>query len=335
MGSSNFIIFDSNTQNILSDSAYATASANGVSTGLASSALYNKQAYQVSVMAYALGQLLAAAGYTVSDSNPSTLVSNLQSLFLTPNPVLANFHGSAAPVYASSTSFTMAYIREPNSNNTFNIINNAGVTVSTSSAAINGLDTGTIASNTYYYVYAVSNGTSSGLYLSKTNSMVSGTPSTNGFNYTYYRQLPFFILTDGSANILPFTIAEGWPYRPLYLYQTNVNPVSGITQVLNGGTAVVYTAVSAVANYVPPISRQAFLDIYFLGGTPGSTYAKLRPSGMSGDYFVMNVSESISSALGTTTSRIIPTSSSQSIDYLVTSDNLYLSVAGCVIDQVT
>lgn len=82
MPSSNFKLFDENKLNMLADEAYdvSTQRLNGVQQGIASSELQNKSLYQVSLMAYALTQLMQANGYDANDSDAvSTFVNNLSS----------------------------------------------------------------------------------------------------------------------------------------------------------------------------------------------------------------------------------------------------------------
>ena len=85
MPTSNFKLFDENKANMMDDSEYGTNQQrlNGVQTGVASSQLQNKTLYQVSLMSYALGQLMVQNGYDCSDTAAvTTFVNNLGSTFL-------------------------------------------------------------------------------------------------------------------------------------------------------------------------------------------------------------------------------------------------------------
>lgn len=85
MPNNNFKIFDENKQNILSDEEYNTNTqrTNGVQAGIASSKLNNKFSYQVSLMAYALAQLMIENGIDALDSaEVNTFVDNLGSALL-------------------------------------------------------------------------------------------------------------------------------------------------------------------------------------------------------------------------------------------------------------
>ena len=80
MPTNNFKLFDQNKANILSDTEYANATQrlNGVQTGVASSQLNNKFAYQVSLVAYAIAQIMNQNGLDASDTlSVSAFVGNL------------------------------------------------------------------------------------------------------------------------------------------------------------------------------------------------------------------------------------------------------------------
>ncbi len=85
MATSNFKLFDENKGNILSDTEYNTSAQrlNGVQTGVASSQLQNKFAYQVSLVAYAIAQLMNANGLDANDTlTVSAFVANCQGAIL-------------------------------------------------------------------------------------------------------------------------------------------------------------------------------------------------------------------------------------------------------------
>lgn len=82
MATTNFLLFDENKANIMPDEQYQSYSQrlNGVQSGIASSMLNNKFAYQVSLMAYALAQLMNANGIDANDSDAVvTFCNNLSS----------------------------------------------------------------------------------------------------------------------------------------------------------------------------------------------------------------------------------------------------------------
>ena len=80
MPTNNFKLFDQNKANLLSDTEYANATQrlNGVQTGVASSQLQNKFAYQVSLVAYAIAQIMNQNGLDATDTLAvSAFVGNL------------------------------------------------------------------------------------------------------------------------------------------------------------------------------------------------------------------------------------------------------------------
>ena len=82
MATNNIKIFDQNKANMLTDEAYNTSTQrlNGVQQGIASSQLQNKTLYQVSLVAYAIGQMMQANGLNASDADAvSTFAGNLSS----------------------------------------------------------------------------------------------------------------------------------------------------------------------------------------------------------------------------------------------------------------
>jgi len=82
MASTNIKLFDENKSNMMSDTDYGTNTqrANGVQTGVASSELQNKFQYQMSLVAYAIAQLMMANGLNAVDTDAvTTFVGNLSN----------------------------------------------------------------------------------------------------------------------------------------------------------------------------------------------------------------------------------------------------------------
>lgn len=82
MATNNIKIFDQNKANMLTDEAYNTSTQrlNGVQQGIASSQLQNKTLYQVSLVAYAIGQMMQANGLNANDADAvSTFAGNLSN----------------------------------------------------------------------------------------------------------------------------------------------------------------------------------------------------------------------------------------------------------------
>ena len=76
-GSSNFLIFDENKNNVMSDADYqaSTQRKNGVIPGVAAPDFHNKAYRQFSVIGYALAAVMAERGFTVRDDDPAGVIS--------------------------------------------------------------------------------------------------------------------------------------------------------------------------------------------------------------------------------------------------------------------
>ena len=82
-GQNDFLVFDENSENILTQALYASDEdrTEGFKTGLARSNVNNKVLRQTSIMASALGELVKNQGGQATDSSQSDLKSNLNRLF--------------------------------------------------------------------------------------------------------------------------------------------------------------------------------------------------------------------------------------------------------------
>lgn len=104
MPTNNFKLFDENKANLLSDTEYANATQrlNGVQTGVASSQLNNKFAYQVSLVAYAIAQIMNQNGLDATDTlSVSAFVGNLAGSLLQKVADRASSAEAAAGVLAN------------------------------------------------------------------------------------------------------------------------------------------------------------------------------------------------------------------------------------------
>ena len=73
MASNNFLIFNENKKNMLSDTAYDSDNQrkNGLEPGMARSALMNKVLYQITSVCSSIAQFLASKGYNVEENADS------------------------------------------------------------------------------------------------------------------------------------------------------------------------------------------------------------------------------------------------------------------------
>lgn len=237
------------------------------------------------------------------------------------------------PSYTDAATTTYAAGTCANGGGTTPIIFSAAKTISLASSGAGGLDTGSEATSTWYYPYAIqksSDGTSAAI-ASVTNEANTGS-ITYPTDYDTKRQLRFAIKNDGSGDIIPFYMAS-MGEMPQVIYDVTMagagNTV-GATNVLDGGGATSYTNVDLSA-YVPPISTLAILKFSFVQA--GDNAVSVRPDGSSHDGY------EISS--GTANSKpeliaIVRTSSSQVIEYKRTGSGstVDITVVGYIVTEV-
>ena len=232
------------------------------------------------------------------------------------------YHGSAPAVYASASTITFQYIRERDSTDSVNIVQNTPLTVNGANLGLNGLDAGTTGDNQWIYFYAVTNGVQSGVMASLINEWVTGSISGVNFAYTYKRQLKFAIPTDGSGNILPFSVIRG--DDPLVLYTCNIEyaggPV-GPTVLLFGGSATSSTPIDA-SPFIPPFST---IGVFAQSNNGGTDVQLQQNGGGNGFLYLTNGRGDIT----------VTTDSTQKIAYAFGSGggSLGISVRGFYVNQ--
>lgn len=208
---------------------------------------------------------------------------------------------------------------------TYDIVFSSSAAVSLASSGANGLDTGSEATSTWYYLYAIADSTGvhspAGL-LSTVNEAVTGS-ITLPSGYDVKRQLPIAIRNNSSGDIIPFDITGGWPDSTIVTYRVPFTPTDTTTRVLSAGTATTYTAVS-MASFIPPNSASLFA---YLSATSGGPWIYLRTTGQTNEWLL--VPASISGYFGFGVYNLVPDSSSQ-IDYKLSSGSLSINVMGYV-----
>lgn len=202
--STNFLIFDENAVNMMSDVDYQNDSQreNGVVPGVAPASLHNKLYYQTSIMAAAFGQYMSNRGFTVSDSNFNALVSVIAACF-------AGIPGAGWGCQLSNNS--------TDANNDIDItagvwLDSTGAVTMSGGAMTKRLDaawasgtnqggifSGSKQNNTAYHVFMIADASGAVDYGFSTSITASDKPVL----YPYYRRLGT-IFTDGSGNIRGF-----------------------------------------------------------------------------------------------------------------------------------
>ena len=150
---------------------------------------------------------------------------------------------------------------------TENILVSSTITVNITSSGANGLDTGSEASNTWYYVWIIKNTTSGAVAgLLSTSSSSPTLPS----GYTKKRRIGS-VRNDGSSDLLNFNMIGNGSVRE-YVYDPIWNTV------LNNGTATGWTDLDC-SYFVPATSRLVTLHAIVLRFTEAKTEINFQPNG--------------------------------------------------------
>lgn len=152
---------------------------------------------------------------------------------------------------ASVSSIQIESGRCRDTDDTFDMIITSTLTATITSSGANGLDTGSEAASTFYYVWLIFN-PSTKTYASLFST--SSTSPTMPSGYTKKRRVGV-VRNDSSSDLLNFR-QFGKGNNRKYLYQEDQ---ATTLRVLTGGTATAYTAVS-VAAFVPSLAE--FIILY-------------------------------------------------------------------------
>lgn len=225
-----------------------------------------------------------------------------------------------AVAYATATTLTVGTGKCRDSTDQMEIEVASALTISSAAAGINGLDTGTIANNTWYAVHVIADST---LY-NDVAAMIStsSTAPTLPYGYSAFRQVGW-ALTNGSAQFLAWNQTGNQGTRKFQW----ATPIS----VLSAGAQTSFTAVS-LAGAVPGIAVPVKFNAAYTPNSATNT-AQLRPTGSS----VAEDSVPVILGAGVAAAQKFPpfemlvltSSGNASIDYLVqSSDALTLTVQG-------
>lgn len=149
-----------------------------------------------------------------------------------------------------------------------NILVASTLTANFATSGANGLDTGSEAGSTWYYLWVIAqaDGASPAALLS-----LSSTSPTMPGSYTVKRRVGQ-VRNGGSSNIVEFRCVGSGRYR----HYNYAEVARGTLQVLSGGSSTSYSAVS-LATFVPPTSILAYLELNYDAG--GDDYTEIRPTG--------------------------------------------------------
>lgn len=234
--SGNFASFSGTSGTIIQDSGKSAASFGNV-TNTGASIVNQIPAYT------------STAGTAVSPVFLPTAPGNFQALVIqvTGNTAIAASANSVSMTNASGLGFTAAL----------------SSTINASTTGINALDTGTLSANSWYYVYAVSNGITTGAVISLSSSSPNSAITTT---YPYYVRIGAVHTSTGSAVLLA-TLQKG---RQSQYVVGGVN-VANLPIMASGAAGNIstptYVPVS-VSSYVPTTaSKIKFAAAFTAGGT--------------------------------------------------------------------
>ena len=153
------------------------------------------------------------------------------------------------------------------SNDVLDIVLTAATTLSSAASGINGLDTGTVAASTLYYVYVISSSNNSAV--PGTLLSTSATAPALPFGYDSIRLIGYF-WTDGSSHFLTDRIVGNGSFRRHY-FDTAI-------KVLTDGASQTLANID-VSTAVPPVDGiPVNLQVDYTPNTAGD-YVSLTPFG--------------------------------------------------------
>lgn len=251
-------------------------------------------------------------------------------------PLPTNHHDVKIEYTSANTITVKSGSRVRSDDNTKDLVLTADIIVDITASGIGGLDTGSEAASTFYYLEIagwlnatglptankecdMADGTRITAYLTASNRAGGGSP-TIPTNYTKKRQTRFAIRNDGSLNIIPFSYVDNkWVL---------ISDYSGSINLLTNGAATSYTPINC-SSFVPPIST--FIKLLNQSWTQNFTASRtcyLKPGGFTNDLLSWNVRSSDNgTSNGFSTMEIkMKTSTSQIIEYRNNSGDAFQTI---------
>jgi len=159
-------------------------------------------------------------------------------------------------VWASNTTATITagqIILQTASDGAAYLASSVNVTLNSATSGAGGLDTGSLAASSWYYVYLIYNGTTVNALMS-----ASATSPTLPFGYTYVTSAIGAVRTDGSKNFLGFIqYGRDWQY-------VVGNNLSSLPQMISGSSGSVSTPTwtsVATGDFVPSTAAKITLSL--------------------------------------------------------------------------
>jgi hypothetical protein len=243
------------------------------------------------------------------------------------NNLPPGYVGGLNVVWASTTTLTINTGVTRDSTNAQSLFLTSTKTITSTTSGAGGLDTGSVAASTLYYVYLIFGASGyAGLY------SLSASSPTMPSGYTYFRRLGA-TRTDGSSHFIPYISTPGNSIRII-----QYDAVKSTVLALNGGASTTFASVSlslympstsqcVILNSAIPAPASAVSSEIFFRATGSSLTATTTPYTLK----TSNVGTNLNSEMQI----MVPTNSSQSVDYAVSSAiiSLDLYVSGWI-DQL-
>lgn len=213
------------------------------------------------------------------------------------------------PAYTSTTTVTISSGQVRDSTDSFDVAVSSSLVINFAVRGANGLDTGTFAASTGYYLYVLydQSQTNAPVALASLSATAPTMPSLNGVTFSHFR-LVGWVLSDGSTHLLPFYVARGGS-TPFYQWDA---PIS----VLSAGAATTATAVSLSTAMPKANFGLAQINVVYTPHAAGET-ANFKPSAATANSFVYN--GVVAAVVQNTSLLILPTlnTGNPSVSYLV------------------
>lgn len=159
--------------------------------------------------------------------------------------------------WVSTTSIQVAAGQCRDSTNTYDIVIPSAITLNAAVNGINGLDTGSLASLTWYAVYAVAD--SSGFKTPGVMLSTSSSKPTLPFGYSIFRRIGW-VLTDSSSHILlMYEVGNGEIRKVFFDAIINIGSISSAS----------WTVLSC-ATAIPPTSNIGFFEYKYTPASAGN-----------------------------------------------------------------
>lgn len=222
--------------------------------------------------------------------------------------------------WGSTTTLTVGAGQCRDSNNVIDISVASTLTITSTLSGALGLDTGTVAASTWYYVYVIA--ASNNELLPTALYSLSATTPTLPTGYDSYRMVGA-TLTDGSSHFLKFWQAGAAGGGRTIMWD--------VLQVVNATLTSSTVATISVATGVPPLA--SVQGIFWAGFTPNAAgdIATFRITGSTATTPLFTLVGNVAAKISSNQLKLLTevATGNASIDYLVTaSGNLSLSVQG-------